>query len=248
MNLESNIKDVIGKKLEDGSIEKLIGEQLEKGVANALESLFRSYGDVTKIIEEKVKSVMVPYLESYDYSDYIVKLDSVLVDVLKSSALENKKLLENFKTLMSVSENEKEIKVSDLFETWTKYVAKEVSTDELEVCYDDGVRYEYVNVSFEVDHNEDRSWSSFNHATLVFECEKDEDMNFEIRLSRYTGSKNQNWDIRHDSKHDIRSLRGLSEFEMLLMNLDQNGTKLILDEEYGSDEIVPEAEPEASFS
>ncbi|SUA70143.1 hypothetical protein [Paenibacillus polymyxa] len=76
MTLENSIKDVISKKLEDGTVEKLIEQQLEKGVVNALENLFRSYGDVTKIIEEKVKSVMVPYLESYDYSKYIIKLDS----------------------------------------------------------------------------------------------------------------------------------------------------------------------------
>src|SRR5699024_4551037 len=101
MNLENSIKDVISKKLEDGTIENLIAEQLEKGVTHALDNIFRSYGDVTKVIEDKVKSVMVPYLENYDYSEYITKLDSVLTDVLKSSALENKKLLENFKELMT---------------------------------------------------------------------------------------------------------------------------------------------------
>lgn len=77
MSLENSIKDVIANKLEDGTVEKLVSEQLEKGVTNALDNLFRSYGDITKVIEEKVKSVMVPYLVSYDYSQYIVKLDSV---------------------------------------------------------------------------------------------------------------------------------------------------------------------------
>lgn len=91
MNLEDSIKNTIEKKLEDGTVEKLIAEQFENGIANALDSLFRSYGDVTKIIEKKVKEVMVPYLESYDYSDYILKLDSVLVDVLQNTAMENKK-------------------------------------------------------------------------------------------------------------------------------------------------------------
>ena len=100
MNLENSIKDVISKKLEDGSIEKLVEEQLEKGVSNALSSLFSGYGDVTKVIEKQVKSVMIPYLSQYDYSNYIVKLDSILVDVLKASSLENKKMLENFKDLM----------------------------------------------------------------------------------------------------------------------------------------------------
>lgn len=144
MNLENSIKDVITKKLEDGTVEKLVSEQLEKGVVNALNSLFRSYGDVTKVIEEKVKCVMVPYLENYDYSKYITKLDSVLVDVLKNSALDNKKLLENFKTLMVGESIPEEIKMSDIFKKWCKYCENNVDKSELDLDYEGG----YINVSF----------------------------------------------------------------------------------------------------
>ncbi|MEC0242001.1 hypothetical protein P4H66_19545 [Paenibacillus dokdonensis] len=248
MSLENSIKDVISMKLEDGTVEKLIGQQLEKGVENALENLFRSYGDITKIIETKVKSVMIPYLESYDYSEYITKLDSVLVDVLKSSALENKKLLENFKDLM-IPEQEKTIKVTELFQRWMEYVGKNVETNGLEVCYDGGPpSYEYVEVSFEVDYNEERSWSNMKHAVLVFECEHDENMNYEIKIHTWPKYDKGEWTIEHNSVHDINSLRHLDEFSMFLMKLQQNGTKLILDSDGESDEVEPEAEPEASFS
>lgn len=248
MSLENSIKDVISTKLEDGTVEKLIGQQLEKGVANALENLFRSYGDITKIIEEKVKSVMIPYLESYDYSEYIAKLDSVLVDVLQSSALENKKLLENFKDLM-IPEEQKTIKVTELFERWIKYVKENVATDDLEVCYGDGEpTYEYVEVRFEVDYNEERSWSDMKHAVLVFECEQDEEMNYEIKISTWPKCDKGGWTIHHNSVHDINSLRRLDEFSVFLMKLNQNGTKLILDSDGDSDEVEPDAKPEASFS
>ena len=145
MNLENSIKDVITKSLEDGLVEKLVAEQLEKGITNALGNLFRSYGDVTEIIEKQIKSVMVPYLEKYDYSEYITKLDSVLVDVLKNTTFENKKMLENFRDLMVVEEKE-EIKVSELFNIWTEFVAKNVDTDDLDVDFDDGPHYEYVEL------------------------------------------------------------------------------------------------------
>lgn len=249
MNLEDNIKDVIAKKLEDGTIEKLIEEQLIKGVKSALESLFGSYGDVTKVIEKQVKSVMIPYLESYDYSDYIVKLDSVLVDVLKNTAIENKTMLHNFKELMTVTERNTEMKVSDLFETWTKYVAKNVETDDLEIDYEEGKpSYYCVDVTFEVDYNESKNWGSFEYAVLSFECEHDDKMNFSVRLSKYGKSKSKAWDIQYDNVKDISSLRYLNDFEVLLMKLNQNGTKIILDEDSGSDEVQPEKEPEASFS
>lgn len=248
MSLENSIKDVIAKKLEDGTVEKLIEQQLEKGVTNALDSLFRSYGDVTKVIEDKVKSVMIPFLETYDYSEYIVKLDSVLVDVLQSSALENKKLLENFKDLM-IPEELKTIKVTEIFERWMLHVAENVETDELEVCYEDGPpSYEYVDVRFEVEYNEERSWSSMKHAVLVFECEHDEKMNHEIRIHTWYKYDKGEWTIERNFIHDINSLRHLDKFEMFLMKLQQNGTKLILDSDGESDEVEPESEPEASFS
>ncbi|MGM1044723.1 MAG: hypothetical protein ACQEXX_01115 [Bacillota bacterium] len=248
MTLENSIKDTISKKLEDGTVEKLIEQQLEKGVVNALENLFRSYGDITKIIENKVKSVMVPYLESYDYSKYITKLDSVLVDVLKNSSLENKQLLQNFKDIMTTEEQEKSMNVSELYEKWMNYVAEEVSTNDLEVICDDGVSYECVDVKLEVDYSEDRNWSIYEYANLIFECGKDEDMNQSIRLYRWKESSDKGWDVERHESMNISSLRYLNKFELLLMKLSQGRTKLFIDTDFESDEVQPEAEPEATFS
>lgn len=245
MNLENSIKDVITKKLEEGVVEKLIEEQLENGIKNALKDLLGSYGDVTKVIEEQVKSVMVPYLESYDYSQYITKLDSVLVDVLKSSSLENKKLLENFKELMIPKENG-DVKVTDLFEKWKTYVANNIETDDLEIDYDDEPSYEYVEVSFDVEHGEERSWSSYEQAMIIFECEHDEKMNIAIPIHRFTDI-NKKWTIDYKTASDLNSLRHLNEFEVYLMKLNQGYTRLILDSEFGSDEVEPEERPELSF-
>lgn len=247
MSLENNIKDVISKKLEDGTIEKIVSEQLEKGVANALESLFRSYGDVTKIIEEKIKSVMVPYLESYDYSQYITKLDSVLVEVLKNSALENKKLLENFKTLMTNNENIKSIKVTEIFDKWMKYVSENVSTTDLEICYDD-YSYQNVEVIFEFIQDEKETWSSMEKARIIFVCEHDEDMNFEINVHRWDFTRDRNWIIDSDKLLNLKSLRHLNELQVLLMNLSQHSITIEIDSKYDTGDVEVEAKPEASFS
>lgn len=247
MELENSIKGVIAEKLADGSIEKLVGEQLEKGIVKALDNLLGSYGDVTKVIEKQIKSVMVPYLENYDYSKYIVKLDSVLVDVLKNSSLDNKKLLQNFKDLMVVDEEKKTIKVTELFKVWSKFVAKEVETDGLKVEYDCGVSYEAVDVSLEIEHEDRRSWSNFEYANLTLECDHDEKMNFEIRLNRWENDKSKAWDISYRTENTLSSLRYLNEFEIFLMKLDQSGVKLEMDKEYINDEITPNKEPEASY-
>jgi len=246
MNLEASIKDVIGKKLQDGTVEKLIEEQVERGIEKALKDLFGSFGDVNKVIEQQLKSVMVPYLEKYDYSEYITKLDSVLVDVLQSSSLENKKMLENFKELMT-PETEKSIKVTDLFDRWKKYVSENIDTDDLDIDYDDGPTYEYVDVSLEVEYSEERSWSSFEHAIIVFECEHDEKMNIQVPIHRWEKFDKEEWTIDYKSPHDLGSLKNINELEVFLMKMNQNRTKIILDEDMVHDDVLPEKEPEASF-
>lgn len=246
MNLEDNIKDVVRKKMGDGTVERLISEQLESGIKSALDNLFRSYGDATKVIEDQIESVIVPYLENYDYSKYITKLDGVLEEILKETTQDNKKLLKNFKGLMASSEV-KEIKVTELFSKWINFVSKNVDTDDLDVDTDDEPTYEAVNVHFEIERNEERSWSCFDHAILVFECDQDEELNFEIPILRFTKSLNEGWSIDYKRISDIQSLRYLNEFEILLMSLHQQGTKLIIDSEEDEDEVIPEKRPKMTF-
>jgi hypothetical protein len=198
------------------------------------------------VIEERVKSVMIPYLENYDYSRYIVKLDSVLVDVLKNSTLDNKTMLLNFKNLMLPVET-KEIKASELFKIWSKHVAKEVDTDGLEIDYDDEPSYRPVDISLSVDYADKRNWSLFEYATLVFECEHDDKVNFAIGISKWDKDKKNEWSISRYRTADIDSLRHLNEFEILLMRLNQAGTKLIMDTDNESDEVTPENKPEAKY-
>ncbi|UDB48486.1 hypothetical protein [Bacillus safensis] len=245
MNLEKNIKDVIAQQLENGIVENLIAEQLKQGVSKALEDLFSSYGgEARKVIENKLKSVIVPYLETYDYSEYITKLDHVLVETIKEASFDNRTLLENFKNLM-IEEKEKTIKLSDLYENWKEYVAKKVETDGLEVEFDDGPEYEAVEVRVEVERNEDRSWSIFEHAIILFECEHDKEMNFEIPISLY--KRDKEWAINYRTSHELKSLRHINDFEILLMRLSQNGVKLDLDIEWENDQVTPDEEPEATF-
>lgn len=55
------------------------------------------------------------------------------------------------------------------------------------------------------------------------------------------------WTIDYKSAHELNSLRYLNKFEVLLMKLTQNGTKLILDSEYDNDSVIPEKKPEPSY-
>lgn len=247
-NLENSIKDCITKELEKGVIEKVIAEQLEKCVEKSISDMFGWGGEVKKVVEEKVKGVIIPYLESYDYSDYIIKLDHVLTNVLKMTTAENKKLLENFNELMSVDVNIRSIKVSEIFDKWCEYVAENVDTDDLEVDYDDGVAYETVEVSYEFEDGEKRSWLKQENGRIIFECEKDEKMNICIEVYRWSDIHKENeWSFRFNDRCELSSLRNLDKFSLYLMSLNQAGVKIELDKTYDNEDVRPEKEPEAYY-
>ena len=237
MNLENSIKGSIEKELENGIIEKVIAKQLEKCVENAVSDMFGYGGEVKSVIQEKIKSVMIPYLENYDYSEYITKLDSVLVDVLKSSTLENKAILENFKELIENDKDLKEVKITDIFDEWNKYCEENINRDNLE--FDCGNTYVETSFFCEEVNN---SWSSYKTYMVTFECEEDEELKFEFSMQRWGEGSSKNYTGNYKAIADLNSLRHLSSFEVFMMKVSQGYENIILDEENGTDGVHIEQE------
>jgi len=245
MNIEESIKDVITTKINEGLIEKLVAENLEKGINKSLENLLCSYGDVTNVIESKIKDVMIKQLSSFDYSKYVAKLDHVLIEILEHTSLDNKKILENFKSLMIDVEFPKVVKVSEIFEQYKQYVTENIDTEDLEICYDDEPSYEYVSVSMEIEYEDKRLWSRFKNAKIIFECEEDEKLNYEVYLSKF---QEYPWALSFKTDTSIESLRYLDEFKIYLLKLSHSGSKIEIDENNLEDDVKPEATPEATFN
>lgn len=236
-NLENSIKDCITKEIEKGIIEKVIAEQLEKCIEKSISDMFSWSGDVKKVVEEKVKSVMIPYLENYDYSQYITKLDSVLVDVLKSSALDNKKMLENFKELMTSEDIKGAIKLSDIFKQWTEHCKETIDKDNIDMDYEGG----YITTSFEVEEVSN-SWSSYKTYMVAFECEEDEELKFEFSIQAWKPTADSKYTSNYKNSCDLRSLRYLNDFEILMMRISEGYENIILDSEGDSEDTFIEYE------
>lgn len=246
MGLEQEILKVVEEKLKDGFAQEVLGKEFEKGFEEASKNLLRSYGDVTKLIEQKIKEVMVPFIEKYDFQEYVLKMDVMLQELLKNSALENKKMLENFKELM-IPGGEKDMAVTDLFKKWMEYVAHNVETDGLEIDYDNyEPTYEAVDVTFTVEEADNRSWSSMKNAVIYFECEHDEKLNIAIPIHSWNNDMKK-WYIDYKTPTDIASLRKLNEFEVFIMKMNMYFNQTIIDKWEGSDSVTPEQRPEATF-
>lgn len=243
--LEQAIARMINEKLSDGTVERIISAKLEKAVSDALEDVFGWNGTARKEITSRFNSVMVPVIEAHDFNKYIVKLDTVLTDIVNNTNLaENKRILENFRELMKDPEC-KEIKLSEIFKKYCDHVSKNVDTDNLEVYTDDEPHYQYVSVMMDVEDTGGR-YSSYKEYTVTLECEEDEELKMQFRLTSWNDGKE--WRIRDVADDvDINSLRYLSDFEVFLITLRRALVSVIIDTNGEREEVEPDAEPEPEW-
>ena len=249
MNLEERIQNAVMEKLNDGTVEQIVKDSVKSAIKKSLEDTFSWSGAGKKLIDQKVKEVIIPVIERHDFNQYIVKLDSVLTEIINQTSLaENEKILENFKSLM-VEPDMKVIKLSDIFKKYCEYVAHDVDTTNLEACCDDTEPYyEPVAANMEVEH-EDTWASSNNRCRVKFSCEEDEDLNKELRL--YKSKTDNNWNISWEMNTfcGINSLRNLSDFDIFLMTLKRGFVEIEIDTESEyEDDIEPEETPEWSLN
>lgn len=247
--MKEELLKIAQESLSDDEVSEIVKDKFKKAFADAVDSAFR-WGDVKDTIKSKITEVMVPYIEQHDFSEYLPKLDTVLTELVNSDAcIGNKKILENFKELMTEPE-QREIKLTDLFKAWIKYCEKEIDTDDLEICYDDGVSYSPVECTMRYEEEDKPSWSSRQRAVITFENEHDEKLNAEIPISKWVwdSGEEEPYTLTSFSNIAISSLRNLDEFQLLLLRLARAGTAIVIDGEYDSGDIYPEKEPEASFS
>ena len=247
-NFDEDIKRITDEIIQDGTVEKIIKEKITKGFESAIESSF-SYGKLRDAIRKRIDEILVPFIEGYDMKKYMVKLDTVLSEIVNSTTLvENKKLLENFKNLMTEPER-KPITVTELFEEYKKFVAKEMDTYGRDVVVEDTAYYEPMEVELEIIEEKDRPWSSFDRAVLelsVAEEDQQEKLNRSIRLEHYKNGK-EGWDIYTEFNPDITSLRYLDDFDVYLFKLQRASVKVIIDIKYDNDSVDTENEPEAIY-
>lgn len=248
MNLEEKIQNAVMEKLNDGTVEQIVKVSVETAIKKSLEDTFSWSGAGKKLIDEKVKEMIIPMIERHDFNQYIVKLDSILTEIINQTSLsDNKEILENFKALM-VEPGEEVIKLSTIFQKYCEYVAHDIDTTGLEArCDDSEPYYEHVTAEMEVEH-EERWFSSLEWCRVKFWCDADKELSRELRL--YRNKTDRNWNISYEINTfcDINSLRYLSQFDIFLMTLKRGFVDIEIDTESEyEDDIEPEETPEWSL-
>lgn len=248
-NFDEDIKRITDEILSDGTVDQIIREKVTDGIEKAIASSF-NYGKLEKAVKERVEQVLVPFIENYDMSAYIVKLDTVLTEIVNKSVLmDNKQMLENFQHLMKEPQIT-EMKLTDLFKEYKKFVARNMDTYGRKVEWDESPEYEAMTVFFELEEDRERSWSSFKYATIDFtvdEEEQQEKLNRTIRLSKWDGDRKDGWEIRVDTNPNLNSLRNLDEFDLLLLKLQRADVRIIADELSDEDYVYSDTKPEPTY-
>ena len=248
-NFDEDIKRITNEVLQDGTVDQIIREKLSNGIENAISNSF-NYGELGKAVKARIEQILVPFIENYDMSAYITKLDTVLTEIVNKSVLmDNKQMLKNFQYLMKEPQIT-EIKLTDLFKEYKKFVARNMDTYDRKVEWDESPEYEAMTVFFELEEDHERSWSSFKHATIDFtvdEEEQQEKLNRTIRLSKWDGDRKDGWEIRVDTNPNLNSLRNLDEFDLLLLKLQRADVRIIADELSDEDYVYSETKTEPTY-
>jgi len=243
-------EDLIKNVINDPKTQELMKESIQKSITKAIEDSFRSYGDLNKAIENKIKEVLVPYIENYDITKHIPKLDTLLTEIVNSTTLmDNKTILKNFKELMIEPES-KTITLEAIFQKYCKYMADDIDTTNLEVSTDDGPHYESFECYCEVEETSSQ-WSHYERYDVIFRCDEsvdnDENKIFHIELRRWKDDIKSEYGISFSRDIKIDSLKYLNDFEVFLLKLVRSGVKVTNIQDYAED-VEPTAEPEASWS
>ena len=123
MDLGEQIKQVADEMATDGTIEKIIREQLTEHVKKTIDDSFR-WGKLSDILRDKITELMAPAIKGYDFGKYLLNMDSILTDVVNETAGEaNNATLRHFKELMTSTKKYGDIvKMSTIIEKYNFYM------------------------------------------------------------------------------------------------------------------------------
>lgn len=250
-NMDTEIKRITEEVLAGNEITKIIRENVQNAIGESIKRSF-NYGELGKAINARIESVMVPYIEKYDFKEYLPKLDTILTEVVNATPISDAKtVLENFRSLMTPPEKDV-MTMDEIFQAYCKYMASVAETSGRTVTYDSGSpEYESFECSmYYEDYSSEESL--FERIEYTFKADIDTEYNerseFVVTLSRYKHDKDKNYIIGCENEPTITGLKHLDDFEILLIRLARAGVKIDADSiKDMTEEVVPEKEPEPTY-
>lgn len=247
--LDEEIQRIAAEALGSEELETKFKEHVTSAFDDVFKDAFR-WGKIRDAVKNRLEEILVPYIENYDMSAYVVKLDAILAQLAKETVVaDNRKILENFNHLVGRPLSQR-ITLNELFHEYAKHVESHADTMYLEVDFEGEPTYESIHVEANVVEERTRRLSfgstSFTTAMLHFTADGQEDLNFSVELTHW--NRDDYWTIKAPRHMNIDSLRSMSSFEVLMLSLDQTFAQLTFDESYEEDWVTPDKRPEPIWS
>jgi hypothetical protein len=249
--MEEIIKRVFNEKLNDGTIEKIIGEKIEEMISSILKDQMSWSGGVKKALEERLKPIMLESVANCDLSQTAAIVTDLLNTAVKTSPVHLiKDTYNGVKTLFSANENAKDIsfgktvKLKEIFEVYTKMI-EENNYDESDLAkkdielhddYDEGGKYAYIEAVMEVETITEKTYFDgykTKYQVTLSNNYEDKEITFEITDS-YDSSLRLNIDTGNML---LAELRHLPPIFLYLIQLKNNWCKIVIDTESEMDEV-----------
>lgn len=254
MSFNEDIKRINDEMMADGTVDNIIREHLKKAYESAIDNAFR-WGELKDTITKRLTEVLVPAIERSDLSEFVVKLDDVLTQIVHETALpDHKNLMESFKTI-TCEKMPDTVTLEDILKKYSEYVAEDLDCCGREVITDDDPCYADFDAIVSVEESDRYHYNKSEYATLVCAIGEDEDESnketFERRIDlvHYSWDKAEGYRISYGNACDITSLKNLPSFDAWMIALSQNGTRLIASvDDSEEDCFEPKAEPECEWS
>lgn len=246
-NLNEVFQNAIDKATEPGILQELVDAKVKRLVEDSLDSaLTLKWGAARKAFEAKVSELLIPAIERWDVSRCNVKLETLLDDLVRESAIaERADILRRFKLVMSSDGMPESVTATQIAEEWEKWIAEDFDCDGWRVI--DGKYAEFE--AYEDVLGRGSGYSRlFEYATLHFHVDTDANgnndrLNVRIPISRWR--KEETWTVDRHRDLNVSDLRDIPDFVVWIYKLALAGTPVELDIDGCNVEYIqPASEPE----
>lgn len=238
-SIESLVQECLTKKLEDGTLERLVDSKIEEALGKVIDDTLSWRGDTYNLIKSRTAQVMSEAIERCSFADYTAKLSEVIDNAFENSSVHQYgRICKNIKELLDDDGVEfgKTVNLDTIVSKYETFLEEYFQDKKylFDICdiEDDG-EHGYVNLNWALHIIKRHTHLDIYDITLCVDSE-DEDLTEDttITFSIRGGKYDEGYNIYLDTDWRISEIRNLNEVLIYLLKLKQNYNKITLAPNY----------------
>lgn len=239
LSLEGLLSSGIRKKLNDGTIDKLIDEQISEIIKRCISDSFSYHSQAYEQMRNKISGLMCSAIEDSNFDKYTTKITEILNTAISDMHLGHyNTIVKNLKELLdndtSISFNT-EISLGDIVKKYEEfleeyYCDQRYNFDDIDIIEDDS-EYGYATVDYTVTLKDiSPRYGSTKSYVIEFTNEgpSAEDSSIQFKLTKYPTDSHFNIYVNTEDFH-INDIRYMNDMWIYLLKLKQSYVRINMD-------------------